>query len=424
MKVVGSVAEMKRLRLGLPEPVGFVPTMGYLHDGHLELVRRAKAENQAVVVSIYVNPMQFGPKEDIARYPRDIPRDLAMLEKVNADAVFVPSDREMYPHGFSTWVDVEKVTERLEGESRPGHFRGVATVCAKLFNIIEPEKAYFGQKDAQQVSVIKRVVADLNMNLDIVVVPTIREPDGLAMSSRNTYLNPEERQAAVVLSRALKLAQKMWSQGESDAHRIRHAMSGSSEAGPLGGAGRAVEVDETYFGNLPAHKAPIRKSRTGRVAQGPSFKRGILSLVERGGEVRSFYVEGTKAEDVAKIVRENVAKESHLNTDEHRMYWKVGEDFASHDKVNHSKKEYGRYEGGREKGRLITTNTVESFFSVFKRGMRGVYQQCGEKHLHRYVAEFDFRHNARQSLGVTDQQRTSRAVMGGKGKRLTYETVA
>ena len=207
-------------------------------------------------------------------------------------------------------------------------------------------------------------------------------------------------------------------------HRIRHAMSGSSEGGPLGGAGRTVEVDETYFGNLPAHKAPSRQSRTGRVAQGPSFKRGILSLVERGGEVRSFYVEGTKSEDVAKIVRENVAKESHLNTDEHRMYRKVGEDFASHDAVNHSKKEYGRYEGGREKGRLITTNTVESFFSVFKRGMRGVYQQCDEKHLHRYVTEFDFRHNARQSLGVTDQQRTARAVMGGKGKRLTYQTIA
>lgn len=207
-------------------------------------------------------------------------------------------------------------------------------------------------------------------------------------------------------------------------HRIRHAMEGSSESGPLGGAGRTVEVDETYFGNLPAHKAPIAQSRTGRPAYGPSFKRGILSLVERGGEVRSFYVEGTKAEDVAKIVRANVAKESHLNTDEHRMYWKVGEDFASHDAVNHSKKEYGRYEGGRAKGRLITTNTVESFFSVFKRGMRGVYQQCDEKHLHRYVAEFDFRLNARTALGVTDVQRTSHAVMAGKGKRLTYETIA
>jgi len=197
-------------------------------------------------------------------------------------------------------------------------------------------------------------------------------------------------------------------------HRIRHAMSGSNEGGQLGGMGKVVEVDETYFGNLPAHKAPIRKSRSGRIAQGPSFKRGILSLVERGGEARSFYVEGTKAEDVARIVRANVAKESRLHTDEHRMYWKVGAEFSAHEAVNHSKKEYARGD--------VTTNTVEGFFSVFKRGMRGVYQQCGEQHLHRYLAEFDFRYNARQSLGVTDQQRTSRAVMGGKGKRLTYET--
>lgn len=197
-------------------------------------------------------------------------------------------------------------------------------------------------------------------------------------------------------------------------HRIRHAMSDSSEAGPMGGSGKVVEVDETYFGNLPAHKAPLPESRTGRSAYGPSFKRGILSLVERGGEVRSFYVEGTKSEDVARIVRENVSKESRLHTDEHRMYRKVGKEFAAHEAVNHSKKEYARGD--------VTTNTVESFFSVFKRGMHGVYQQCGEQHLHRYVAEFDFRHNTRQALGVTDQQRTSRAVMGGKGKRLTYET--
>lgn len=207
-------------------------------------------------------------------------------------------------------------------------------------------------------------------------------------------------------------------------HRIRHAMSDSSESGPLGGAGKVVEVDETYFGDLPAHKAPLSKSRTGRPAYGPSFKRGILSLVERGGEARSFYVERTKAEDVVRIVRENVAKESRLNTDENRIYWKVGEEFAAHERVNHSQKEYGRYEGRGDDRRLITTNTIESFFSVFKRGMRGVYQQCDEKHLHCYLAEFDFRYNAREALGVTDKQRTSRAVMGGKGKRLTYETIA
>lgn len=199
-------------------------------------------------------------------------------------------------------------------------------------------------------------------------------------------------------------------------HRIRHAMSDSSEAGPLGGMGKVVEVDETYFGNLAPEKAPIRKSRTGRVAQGPSFKRGILSLVERGGEARSFYVERTRSEDVVRLVRENVAKESRLHTDEHRMYLAVGKEFATHERVNHGKKEYARGD--------VTTNTVEGFFSVFKRGMRGIYQQCDEKHLHRYLAEFDFRYNARQSLGVNDQQRTSRAVMGGKGKRLTYQTIA
>ena len=197
-------------------------------------------------------------------------------------------------------------------------------------------------------------------------------------------------------------------------HRIREAMREGGENGPLGGNGKVVEVDETYFGNLPPEKAPIKK-RSSNPSYGPSYKRGILSLVERGGEARSFYVEGTKPEDVARLVRQHVAKESRLHTDEHRMYRKVGTEFAAHEAVNHSKKEYARGD--------VTTNTVEGFFSVFKRGMRGVYQQCDERHLHRYLAEFDFRYNARQSLGVNDQQRTSRAVMGAKGKRLTYETI-
>jgi transposase-like protein len=198
-------------------------------------------------------------------------------------------------------------------------------------------------------------------------------------------------------------------------HRIRHAMADSSEAGPLGGSGKVVEADETYFGNLPPHKAPIRKNPD-RPKFGPGHKRAIVSLVERGGEVRSFYAERANVHDVAKIVRANIAKESRLHADESRVYWKVGEDFAAHEAVNHGQKEYARGD--------VTTNTVESFFSVFKRGMRGIYQQCGEQHLHRYLAEFDFRHNAREALGVNDQQRTSRAVMGGKGKRLTYETIA
>lgn len=224
MKVVETIAEMKRLRRELTEPVGFVPTMGYLHEGHLELVRQAKAENRTVVVSIFVNPTQFGPKEDFDSYPRDFPRDLAMLETVKTDVVFMPSATEMYPPRFNSWVDVEKVTERLEGAVRPGHFRGVATVVAKLFNIVEPNKAYFGQKDAQQVVVIKKMVTDLNMNLEIVTVPTVREPDGLAMSSRNTYLNPEERKAATVLYKALTLAQQLFSDGIWDIQTVRGQM--------------------------------------------------------------------------------------------------------------------------------------------------------------------------------------------------------
>jgi pantoate--beta-alanine ligase len=224
MKVIESIAEMKQVRRDMNGNVGFVPTMGYLHAGHVELARMAKAENDNVVVSIFVNPTQFGPSEDFSSYPRDIPRDIAMLTDVGVDIVFMPSAKEMYPVYFNTWVDVEKVTGVLEGASRPGHFRGVATVCNKLFNIVSPTKAYFGQKDAQQCVVIKRMVTDLNMNLDIVIVPTVREPDGLAMSSRNTYLKPDERKSAVVLSKSLNLARKMWSKGEHDAQRIRSAM--------------------------------------------------------------------------------------------------------------------------------------------------------------------------------------------------------
>src|SRR5512136_2180449 len=213
MKVISTVAEFKKERHRIRGTVGFVPTMGYFHEGHLFLARRAKAENDISVVSIFVNPTQFGPKEDFARYPRDPERDLAMLEKEKTDLVLMPPVEEIYPAGASTWVDVENVTKTLEGAARPGHFRGVATVCTKLFNIVQPAKAYFGQKDAQQVVVIKRTVADLNMNLEIVVVPTVREPDGLAMSSRNIYLSPEERKAATVLYKALKLAQEIFADG-------------------------------------------------------------------------------------------------------------------------------------------------------------------------------------------------------------------
>jgi len=233
MKVVETIADLKSLRARLAEPVGFVPTMGYLHEGHLALVRQARAENPSVVVSIFVNPTQFGPHEDFAQYPRDPQRDLALLEKEGVDIVFMPSVAEMYPPKFNNWVEVGKVAERLEGAARPGHFRGVATVVARLFDIVQPNRAYFGQKDAQQLVVIKKMVADLDMNLEIVAVPTVREPDGLAMSSRNTYLNPEERKAAVVLYQAINLVQKLWGQGEKDAQKIRWQMTDLIQKQPL-----------------------------------------------------------------------------------------------------------------------------------------------------------------------------------------------
>lgn len=224
MKVVETIADMKTIRRDLNEPVGFVPTMGYLHEGHMALVKQARAENKSVVISIFVNPTQFGPKEDFASYPRDTGRDLAMLEKEETDVVFIPSDNEMYPLSYHSWVEVDTITQRLEGASRPTHFKGVTTVCMKLFNIVQPARAYFGQKDAQQVIVIRRMVADLNMNLEVVNCPTFRESDGLAMSSRNTYLDPEERKAATVLYQSLQMAGKLWLQGEKNANMIRKEM--------------------------------------------------------------------------------------------------------------------------------------------------------------------------------------------------------
>ncbi len=233
MKVIETIEEMKQLRSHLTEPVGFVPTMGYLHAGHLSLVRQARIDNPSVVVSIFVNPTQFGPQEDFDRYPRDPERDLAMLDKEKSDIVFMPPAAEMYPPGFNSWVEVGKVTERLEGVHRPGHFRGVTTVVAKLFNIVQPTRAYFGQKDAQQVVVVKKMVADLDMSLEVVALPTVREPDGLAMSSRNTCLNPEERQAALVLYQALRLAEELHAQRETDADRIRREMTSLIQQQPL-----------------------------------------------------------------------------------------------------------------------------------------------------------------------------------------------
>lgn len=233
MQIATTIAEMKTLRRHYHGTVGFVPTMGYLHQGHLSLAKHARAESSTVVVSIFVNPTQFGQTEDFKTYPRNIDLDFELLKKEGVDIVFVPSNDEIYPNRFNSWVDVEMVTEQLEGARRPGHFKGVTTVVAKLFNIVEPDRAYFGQKDAQQVIVIKKMVADLNMNIEVVVVSTVREEDGLAMSSRNIYLNPKERQAATILFKCLALAHDLWEKGERNAQHLRQEMISLINREPL-----------------------------------------------------------------------------------------------------------------------------------------------------------------------------------------------
>ena len=282
MKVVETIDEMKRLRLELAEPVGLVPTMGYLHEGHLSLVRQARAENPSVVVSIFVNPAQFGPQEDFNKYPRDPQRDLALLEKEKADIVFMPSVAEMYPPQFNSWVEVGKITERLEGAFRPGHFRGVTTVVAKLFNIVQPTTAYFGQKDAQQAIVIKKMVADLNMNLEIVTVPTVREPDGLAMSSRNTYLNPKQRRAATALYQALTLAQKLWSQGEKNAEHLRKEMIALIQKQPLADIDYVSIADPETLDELDTVKSPALVSLAVKIGKTRLIDNVVLELRKDG----------------------------------------------------------------------------------------------------------------------------------------------
>jgi pantoate--beta-alanine ligase len=223
LRVIESIKTMQshceRLRLS-GEKIAFVPTMGYFHEGHLSLMKEARRTADHVVVSIYVNPTQFGPKEDFSKYPRDFDRDAGLAEGVGVDVVFCPPNSEMYPDGYQTYVHAEKVTQNLCGLSRPGHFRGVTTVCCKLFNIVKPHSAIFGRKDFQQLAAIRRMVADLNLDLEIVGMPTFREPDGLAMSSRNVYLNKEERTSALTLVDALKLAQKLYARGERNAVKM------------------------------------------------------------------------------------------------------------------------------------------------------------------------------------------------------------
>jgi len=233
VRIVHTLAEARKCLAPLPTPLGLVPTMGYLHEGHLSLVRAARAGNATVAATIFVNPTQFGPNEDLSTYPRDMPRDLAHLEGEGVDVVFTPDVDEMYPPGGQTVVSVGDLSRKLEGAARPGHFDGVTTVVSKLFHVIVPDRAYFGQKDAQQALVIRRMTRDLRFPIEIVVCPTVREPDGLALSSRNAYLSPTEREAALVLSRALARAQYLYSQGEHDGERLRAEMLAVLDREPL-----------------------------------------------------------------------------------------------------------------------------------------------------------------------------------------------
>ena len=232
MRTVTTFSDLRSARHSLDGTVGLVPTMGYLHEGHLSLIRRARQECGHVAVSIFVNPTQFGPQEDLAKYPRDLERDSRLIEPYT-DLLWTPTAEMMSPTGNQTCVEVERMTQPLEGAMRPGHFRGVTTIVAKLFNAIQPDKAYFGQKDAQQAAVIRQMVRDLNFPLEVVVSPIIREPDGLAMSSRNVYLDPEQRKAATVLYRALSAAKEAYENGERDADQLRQAMKDVLASEPL-----------------------------------------------------------------------------------------------------------------------------------------------------------------------------------------------
>jgi pantoate--beta-alanine ligase len=234
MKIAHTIEEVRTFRkANAASSLGFVPTMGFLHEGHLELVRRARMDNDQVAVSIFVNPKQFGPTEDLSRYPRDMERDLALLEQERVDLVFAPEDGVMYPPGHQTTIAVAELARYLEGARRPTHFEGVTTVVAKLFNIVQPARVYFGQKDAQQTVVVRRMARDLNFDLEVIICPTVREPDGLAMSSRNKYLDGAQRAAAPVLYRSLRAAEALWTSGVRDGEALRKEMRRMLAAEPL-----------------------------------------------------------------------------------------------------------------------------------------------------------------------------------------------
>ncbi|MCG3147662.1 MAG: Pantothenate synthetase [Verrucomicrobiae bacterium] len=257
MKVIRSAAEMHEAVAAVKRAgrrIALVPTMGALHEGHAALLRKAREQNAAVIVSIYVNPTQFGPNEDLSRYPRTFDADLTLCIRESVDVIFAPTDAEMYPGGQTTaWVEEQALAKRLEGERRPGHFRGVCTIVAKLFNLTEPHVAVFGQKDFQQLKVIERMTRDLSYPIQIVPVPTVREPDGLALSSRNQYLSAEERAQAVVLYRALGIAQDLFNGGEHNAHRLQTAMQRTIQLAPAARLDYVEIVESETL--LPVHEA-------------------------------------------------------------------------------------------------------------------------------------------------------------------------
>lgn len=260
MKVVGTIKEVRELvkewkKNG--ETVGFVPTMGYLHEGHGSLITKARENNDKVVVSIFVNPMQFGPTEDLDSYPRDLEKDSKFCESLGADLIFHPEPEEMYHEDFSSYVDMSVLTKELCGLSRPVHFRGVCTVVTKLFNIVQPDNAYFGQKDAQQLAIIKHMVQDLNMDINVVGCPIVREEDGLAKSSRNTYLSPEERKAALILSKTVKLAKELIDAGEKDADVVVAKMKENIETEPMAKIDYVKAVNGLTMQQQKEIKAPM-----------------------------------------------------------------------------------------------------------------------------------------------------------------------
>jgi pantoate--beta-alanine ligase len=268
MRVADTIAALRQARAAMQGTVGVVLTMGALHAGHMALVQVARADHDQVIATIFVNPTQFGPDEDLDAYPRDLEGDLARLEAAGVDCVFTPNPPMMYPPGYQTYVQVDDVTQGLEGAHRPGHFRGVTTVVAKLFNLTQPTVAYFGQKDAQQVVVLRRMVADLNMPLSIAVCPTVRESDGLAMSSRNAYLMPDERQAALILRRALSAVTDAYRAGERDTAHLEAIMRDTVKAEPLARLDYASVVSAADLRPVnQAGDAPLLASLTAQVGR-------------------------------------------------------------------------------------------------------------------------------------------------------------